>query len=87
MTEGADMPNQALLERISIDPTVCFGRACIKGHRVWVSLVLDRLASGESVEELLADYPGVVREDVLACIAYGAEMSRGRAVSEERGVG
>ena len=80
------MPKQALLERISIDPGVCFGRACIKGHRVWVSLVLDRLAGGETIEELLGEYPGIEREDVLACIAYGAEMSRGRTVSEERGV-
>ena len=66
------------LQRISIDPAVCSGRPCIRGHRVWVSLVLDRLAEGASVEELVADYPGIVREDILACIAYGAEMSRGR---------
>ena len=75
-----------LLQRISIDPAVCFGRPCIRGHRVWVSLVLDRLAEGASVEELVADYPGIVREDVLACIAYGAEMTRGRTVSAEREV-
>ena len=55
------MAPRTLLERISIDPGICSGRACIKGHRVWVSLVLDRLAGGESVEELLAEDPGVVR--------------------------
>lgn len=69
-----------LLQRITMDPNICFGKPCIRGHRIWVSLVLDRLASGESVEELLEDYPGLVREDILACIAYGAEMSRERCI-------
>ena len=63
-------------ERISISPDVCFGNPCINGTRIWVSLILDRLASGETVSELLDDYPGVEKEDILACIAYGAEMSR-----------
>lgn len=70
------MNHDGLLKRISIDPKVCFGKPCIAGHRIWVSLILDRLASGESVERLLADYPQLVREDILACIAYGAEVSR-----------
>lgn len=67
-------------ERISIDPTICFGKPCIKGRRIWVSLVLDFLASGMTVQEVLDEYPGVTKEDVLACIAYGAEMSRERYV-------
>jgi len=67
-----------LLERICIDPAICHGKPCIKGHRIWVSLILDFLASGTSIEELLAEYPGVQREDILACIAYGAEVSRRR---------
>jgi uncharacterized protein (DUF433 family) len=65
-----------LLSRISIDPSICFGKPCIKGHRVWVSLVLDYLASGMTVQELLKEYPQITEEDVLACIAYGAEMAR-----------
>ena len=69
------MTREELLARISVDPRVCFGKPCIRGHRIWVSLVLDWLASGETVEDLLAEYPGLEREDVLACIAYGAEMS------------
>jgi uncharacterized protein (DUF433 family) len=69
-----------LLSRISIDPNVCFGKPCIKGHRIWVSLVLDLLADGASVKEILANYPGLEEADVLACIAYGAEMSRERYV-------
>lgn len=69
-----------LLARISIDPATCFGKPCIRGHRIWVSLILDLLASGESVAAILADYPGLEEADVLACIAYGAEMARERYV-------
>jgi uncharacterized protein (DUF433 family) len=69
-----------LLERISIDPNVCFGKPCIRGTRIWVSLFLDFLANGMSIEELLEEYPHLEREDVLAAIAYGAEMSRERFV-------
>ncbi|OIP67288.1 DUF433 domain-containing protein [Planktothrix paucivesiculata] len=65
-----------LLSRISIDPNICFGKPCIRGHRIWVSLILDFLASGVTIEYLLEEYPGIEREDILACIAYGAEMSR-----------
>jgi uncharacterized protein (DUF433 family) len=67
---------QETLSRISIRPDVCFGKPCIRGHRIWVSLILDRLATGETIDELLQDYPGIEKEDILACIAYGAEMSR-----------
>jgi uncharacterized protein (DUF433 family) len=74
------MDRQALLSRISIDPQICFGKPCVRGHRIWVSLVLDFLASGATIAEILTDYPGLVEEDVLACIAYGAEMSRERYV-------
>jgi uncharacterized protein (DUF433 family) len=68
------------LNRISIDPGVCFGKPCIKGHRIWVSLILDFLTEGLSVEELLQEYPQLKREDIFACIAYGAEMARERYV-------
>ena len=74
------MKRNDLLDRISIDPRVCFGKPCIRGHRIWVSLVLDLLASGLGVDDVLSEYPQLSREDVLACIAYGAEMSRERFV-------
>jgi len=74
------MTKEELLSRISIDSNVCFGKPCIKGHRIWVSLILDFLASGSTVQEILDDYPGLEGADVLACIAYGAEMSRERYV-------
>ncbi len=69
------MRREELLERISIDPEICFGKPCIRGHRIWVSLVLSWLASGMSVEDVLREYPQLMREDVLACLAYGAEVS------------
>jgi uncharacterized protein (DUF433 family) len=69
-----------LLQRISVDPLVCAGKPCIRGTRIWVSLLLDFLASGSSMEEILEQYPQLQREDLLAAIAYGAEMSRERFV-------
>jgi uncharacterized protein (DUF433 family) len=69
-----------LLERITIDPDVCFGKPCIRGTRIWVSLILDFLANGMTMEEILIDYPQLTIEDVRAAIAYGAEMTRERYV-------
>lgn len=74
------MERDELLRRISIDPQVCGGNPCIRGHRIWVSLILDFLASGISQEELLDWYPGLELDDIRACLAYGAEMSRERFV-------
>lgn len=71
----------ALLERITIDPDVCGGRPCIKGTRIWVSLILDFLAGGMTEAELLTEYPQLVHDDVLAAIAYGAEAARERFVA------
>ena len=68
-----------LLQRISIDPAVCGGKPCIKGTRIWVSLILDFLAEDISEAELLAEYPQLAHEDVLAAIAYGAEAARERS--------
>ena len=74
------MSRQELLNRISINPSICFGKPCIRGHRIWVSLILDFLASGMAIPEILEEYPQLEPEDILACIAYGAEMSRERFV-------
>ena len=74
------MSREQLLERISINPDICFGKPCIRGHRIWVSLILDFLASGASVQDILQDYPQLEEADIMACIAYGAEMSRERFV-------
>ena len=72
------MRREELLSRISIDPNVCFGKPCIRGHRIWASLVLDLMAGGMTTAEILGEYPGLEEADILACIAYGAEMARER---------
>ena len=69
-----------ILSRIAVDPRICFGKPCVRGTRIWVSLLLDFLASGATIEEILENYPQLKREDILAAIAYGAEMSRERYV-------
>ena len=69
-----------LLSRISIDPNVCFGKPCVRGTRIWVALLLDLLASGDTQERILEEYPQLMREDILAAIAYGAAVSRDRFV-------
>ena len=74
------MEREKLLERISIDPNICFGKPCIRGTRIWVSLILDNLAAGGTEAEILSAYPGLTVEDIRAAIAYGAEMARERFV-------
>ena len=69
-----------LLQRISIDPNICFGKPCIHGTRIWVSLILDFLANGMGIDEILKEYPELREDDVRAAIAYGAEMTRERYV-------
>ena len=70
----------ALLKRISVDPNVCFGKPCIRGTRIWVSLILDFLANKMTIEEILEEYPQLTVDDIYAAIAYGAEMTRERYV-------
>jgi len=73
-------------ERISVDPLVCHGKACIKGTRIMVSVVLDNLAAGVSPEEILRSYPSLSSEDIQAAIAYAAELARERVVLVTAGV-
>jgi len=70
----------ALLDRISVDPNVCHGQPCVKGTRIMVWLVLNYLANGDSIEEILASYPTLTDEDIRACLAYAAETARERIV-------
>jgi len=65
---------------ISTDPAVCHGKACIKGTRIMVSVVLDNLAAGQSQNEILRLYPTLRSEDVAAVMAYAAELARERIV-------
>ena len=69
-----------LLQRIRIDPNICFGKPTIRGTRIWVSLILDHLAAGETFEDVVLNYPHLTHEDILAAIAYGAEAARERVI-------
>ncbi len=69
-----------LLQRISIDPCVCFGRPVIQVTRIWVSLIVDNLVDGIAETELLAAYPQLALEDIRAALAFAAEMTRERII-------
>jgi len=62
-------------ERISIDPNICHGQACIKGTRIPVHQIIGMLANGDTIEGLLAEYPSLEREDILACLTYAASLA------------
>ena len=70
-----------LIEKITADPNVCHGKACIQGTRVMVSVILDNLAAGLSVADIVKEYPSLKPDDVQAAIAYGAELARERIVA------
>jgi len=67
-----------LRERITTDPAVCHGQACIGGTRIPVAVVLDNLAAGLSGEEILVEHPGLQPDDIRAAIAYAADLARER---------
>lgn len=71
------MSEAALLERIVANPDVAGGKATIRGHRIWVSLILGLLADGATMDDILSEYPGLEEADVRACIAYGARLASG----------
>lgn len=67
-------------DRITVDPAVCHGQACIKGTRIMVAVVLDNLAAGLGTDEILRSYPPLTVEDVHAAMAYAADLARERMV-------
>lgn len=67
-------------DHITVDPSVCHGRACIRGTRVMVSVVLDNLAAGVDIDEILKSYPSIRHEQVQAAMAYAADLARDRMV-------
>ncbi len=67
-------------DRISVDPAICHGKACVKGTRIMVSVILDNLAAGEPPERILRSYPTLRPEDIQAALGYAAEMVRERIV-------
>ncbi|WP_224996924.1 DUF433 domain-containing protein [Cesiribacter sp. SM1] len=69
-----------LIERITIDPEVCHGKPTIRGLRYPVESMLELLASGMSIEELLEDYPDLEREDFLACLSYASKLAHIKSI-------
>lgn len=66
---------------VTTDPSICHGKACVKGTRIMVSVVLDNLSCGSSVEEIVVSYPSLNREAIQACIAYAADLTREQLVA------
>ncbi len=64
-----------LADRISIDARVCHGQACVRGTRIPVHQIVRMLANGDTVDELLSDYPALTREDIMACLDYAASLA------------
>lgn len=67
-------------DRITVSPDVCHGKACIKGTRIMVSVVLDNLASGATSDDILGSYPSLALEDIQAAMSYAAELARERVI-------
>lgn len=75
------MPDRKeLLARITTDPNICFGKPCIRGTRIWVSLIVENLADGVTEKELLEAYPQLTPDDIRAALAYAAEVTRERVI-------
>ena len=72
--------DSSLLNRITIDPSICHGKPCIRGLRYPVVVMLELLSSGMTIDEILADYEDLEREDLLAVLAYAARLSRTRRI-------
>ncbi len=72
-----------MFNRISVDAKVCHGQACIKGTRIPIHQILHMLANGDSIENLLEEYPSLTQEDILACIEYAAELAEEQIVPAE----
>lgn len=66
------------LDHLQADPAICGGQVCIRGTRIPVSLLLDALAGGESIDDLLRGYPTLTRDDVAAALSYAARLARER---------
>ena len=71
----------SLLERITIDPDVRFGKPCVRGHRITVQEILEWLSSGASQQQILEDHPQLEPDDFLAVYAFAAELAAGTKVS------
>lgn len=74
------MPNESLPSRITVDPEICHGKPCVRGLRYPVETILEYLAGGDSVDDLLAAFPDLQREDILACHEFSRRMLMAKSV-------
>ncbi|MBL8074718.1 MAG: DUF433 domain-containing protein [Nitrospira sp.] len=74
------MSQTSLLSRITVDPAVCHGKPCIRGLRYPVESILEYLAGGDSVEQVLAEFPDLERDDILACLEFSRKMLAAKSV-------
>jgi uncharacterized protein (DUF433 family) len=70
------MTREELLARVTVDPKVCTGKPCIRGTRIYISIILDGLADGLTPEEIIDHYPSLTIDDIRAAVAYAAELTR-----------
>lgn len=68
-------------DRITVDPQICHGKACVKGTRIMVSVILDNLAAGETREHILESYPTLQWEDLQAALSYASELAQERYIA------
>ena len=69
--------------RVTIDPNICHGQACIKGTRIPVHQIIRMLANGDKIEELLEEYPSLTSADIYACLDYAASLAEEKITSLE----
>jgi len=70
------MRREELLARVTVDPKVCTGKPCIRGTRIYISIILDALAEGLTLDEIIDHYPSLTIDDIRAAVAYAAELTR-----------
>jgi len=81
MQTKSNLARNELPERITIDSNIASGKPCIRGTRIWVSLIIDNLASGISEDEILSAYPSLEKDDIRAALAYVASLAHDRYVN------
>jgi uncharacterized protein (DUF433 family) len=74
------MSRDNLLTRITVDPELCHGKPCIRGLRYPIESILEYLAGGDSIEQVLAEFPDLERDDILACLEFSRKMLAAKSI-------
>ena len=74
------MSNESLLSRITVDPEICHGKPCIRGLRYPVETILEYLAGGDTIEDMLKEFPDLERDDILACHEFARWMLAAKTI-------